>query len=167
MKNKSFATPSAKPVDVQYRLKRLNQTLEDAAMFLFAIDPTVFPEQFDEVKAALKTVRLAVAGLKAPEKKARKTEADKAAAAAAKEAAKAAKAAAREVEKAEKAAAKAATEKPTKKVSKTFAAQQKAAANAELTAQQKSMVDANSAIGRALAAAKARKAAKASVEAVA
>jgi len=68
---KSFAAPSAKPVDVEYRIKRLNQTLEEAAMFLFAIDPSVFPEQFEEVQNALRAVRNAAGVLKAPEKKPR------------------------------------------------------------------------------------------------
>jgi hypothetical protein len=68
---KSFAAPSAKPVDVEYRIKRLNQTLEEAAMFLFAIDPSVFPEQFEEVSNALRAVRNAAGVLKAPAKKPR------------------------------------------------------------------------------------------------
>ena len=68
---KSFENPSAKPVDVEYRIKRLNQTLAEAAMFLFAIDPSVFPEQFEEVKNALRAVRNAAGVLKAPAKKPR------------------------------------------------------------------------------------------------
>ena len=42
-KNKSFALPSSKPVDVEYRLKRAAQTVEQTIMFLEAIDASVLP----------------------------------------------------------------------------------------------------------------------------
>lgn len=69
--NKSFQTPSAKPVDVEYRLKRLNQTLEDAMMFLGSIDPSVFPDQYSELREALGTAASLAKCLRAPAKKAR------------------------------------------------------------------------------------------------
>lgn len=37
-KNASFAVPATKPVDIAYRVKRLGESLEDAKMFLNAID---------------------------------------------------------------------------------------------------------------------------------
>ena len=72
MKNKSFQTPSAKPCDVEYRVKRLQQTLEDAAMFLGSVDPSVFPELHAEAAAALAATRASAAKLVAPAKKPRK-----------------------------------------------------------------------------------------------
>lgn len=44
-KNQSFALPSNKPVDVEYRLKRAAQVLDQAIMFLSAIDPTALPDE--------------------------------------------------------------------------------------------------------------------------
>jgi len=41
---KSFANASAKPVDVQYRLKRAFETAEEALMFISSIDPSALPE---------------------------------------------------------------------------------------------------------------------------
>lgn len=39
---KSFSTPSAKPVDVEYRLRRAKESAEAALTFINAIDPTAF-----------------------------------------------------------------------------------------------------------------------------
>jgi hypothetical protein len=71
---KSFATPSNKPVDVQYRLKRAVESKAAVEMFIAAIDPTALPEgihaavltAITELEAALEA---AVAA--APQKKAR------------------------------------------------------------------------------------------------
>ena len=104
---KSFSVPSNKPVDVEYRLKRLRATLSEAQMFLNAIDPEVFPQQHEAVASALEALVADVAKLKAPAKKARRSEEEKAAAAAAKQLAKEEAAKAREAAKAAKAAAKA------------------------------------------------------------
>lgn len=41
---KSFATPSAKPADVQYRMRRAFETAQELVMFLGAIDPAGMPE---------------------------------------------------------------------------------------------------------------------------
>jgi hypothetical protein len=41
---KSFATPSNKPVDVQYRLKRAMESKVAVEMFMNAIDPAALPE---------------------------------------------------------------------------------------------------------------------------
>ena len=41
---KSFANPTAKPIEVEYRLKRALETLEEAQMFVNAIDPVALPE---------------------------------------------------------------------------------------------------------------------------
>lgn len=39
-KNASFAVPATKPVDIAYRVKRLGESIDEAKMFLNAIDPT-------------------------------------------------------------------------------------------------------------------------------
>lgn len=39
---KSFSTPSAKPVDVEYRLRRAGESAAAALAFLEAIDPAAF-----------------------------------------------------------------------------------------------------------------------------
>lgn len=39
-KGASFSTPATKPVDIAYRIKRLGESVENAKMFLNAIDPT-------------------------------------------------------------------------------------------------------------------------------
>lgn len=72
MKNKSFQTPSAKPCDVEYRVKRLQQTLEEAVMFLGSVDPSVFPELHAATASALDATRAAASKLVAPAKKPRK-----------------------------------------------------------------------------------------------
>lgn len=108
---KSFSVPSNKPVDVEYRLKRLRATLAEAQMFLNAIDPSVFPEQHEAVASALETLAADVAKLKAPAKKARKSAEEKAAEAAAKALAKEEASKARAAEKAAKSAAKAKSSK--------------------------------------------------------
>lgn len=85
MKNKkSFAAPSAKPVDVEYRIKRLRETLADAEMFLNAIDPVVFPELHAKVRSTLIDTMASAGELKAPAKKPRRTAEEKAQEAAAK-----------------------------------------------------------------------------------
>lgn len=142
--NKSFQAPSAKPVDVEYRLKRLNAVLADASMFLLSIDPAVYPDTYAEASEALATTMDLVRSWAAPSKKARKTAEEKAAAAEAKEQARLEKAAAKAAEKATKLAEKAAEKKSAK------------APKAEAPAE-------DNAITRALAAAKARKAAKEAV----
>ena len=76
MKNikKSFATPSNKPVDVQYRLKRAAETTQQAEMFIRAIDSAALPEgTHAAVLEALRVVEAAVAAAAAgaPQKKAR------------------------------------------------------------------------------------------------
>lgn len=68
---KSFAVPSNKPVDVEYRLKRLRATIDDAQMFLGAIDPAVFPEIHAAIASALEAASLGAWGARAPAKKAR------------------------------------------------------------------------------------------------
>lgn len=75
MKNKSFQTPSAKPCDVEYRVRRLQQTLEEAVMFLGSVDPAVFPELHAATAAALDATRVAAFKLVAPAKKPRKAKA--------------------------------------------------------------------------------------------
>lgn len=149
--NKSFATPSAKPVDVEYRLKRLRSVLREAQMFLAAIEPSVDTDRHELLMTGLGAAISTAEAFSAPAKKARASAEQKAAKAAALEAAKAAKVAAREVTKAQKATAKVAAEKPVKA--------SKAKSEAPPAAN-----PANSAIERALAAAKARKAAKAAAE---
>ena len=68
---KSFAAPSAKPVDVEYRLKRVRETLESAMMFLSAIDPAVFPESHAAMQTAILDATVAAAAAKSPQKKPR------------------------------------------------------------------------------------------------
>lgn len=153
-KNKSFQSPSAKPVDVEYRLKRLRATLGDSLMFLESIDPGVFPTEHASMLEALNLALTVACAVKAPAKKARKSEADKASAAEAKEAARLAKAAEKEAAKAEK-----------KKAAREAAATAKLKADAAaLVVESKDdgtvVAKPGSAIERALAAAKARKAAK-------
>lgn len=150
---KSFQTPSNKPVDVEYRLKRLRATLGDSLMFLESIDPAVFPTEHASMLEALNLALNVACAVKAPAKKARKSEADKAAAAEAKEAARLAKAAEKEAAKAEK---KAAREAATTKRLKAEAASLEVESKADGTVVAKP----GNAIERALAAAKARKAAK-------
>lgn len=85
MKNikKSFATPSSKPVDVEYRLKRATATLAETAMFIRAIDKKAFPEGM--LKNILAMTKFLDRGLYearkvAPAKRARKPKAELAAA---------------------------------------------------------------------------------------
>jgi hypothetical protein len=75
MKNikKSFATPSNKPVDVQYRLKRANESLAALEMFVQAIDPACFPEVHADILSQIGSLSssLLSATNAAPAKKAR------------------------------------------------------------------------------------------------
>lgn len=137
---KSFATPASNPSAVEYRLKRLRDRIADVGMFLRSIDPACFPEKHAAATEALGALSAAVTGFEVPPKKARKSEADKLAAAAAREAEKVVRIAAREAAKAQRLAA---------------AASSSAAATPPASSQ------GTSAIERALTAAKARKAAKA------
>lgn len=77
MKNKkSFENPSNKPVDVEYRLRRAQQSIEEALIFIRAIDPNVFPEGFhsDTVRAAeTLSAYIAQSQISAPKKRPRKT----------------------------------------------------------------------------------------------
>lgn len=163
-KNQSFQTPSAKPVDVEYRLKRLRATLADAMMFLTAIDPSVDPERHELLTTDLTAAMAAAEKFSAPAKKARKSADEKAAAAAAKEQARLDKAAAKALAKAEAkaATAKAAREEKTTKALKAEAADLEVEEHDDgtLTAAPPAAKKPGSAIERALAAAKARKAAK-------
>lgn len=43
-KTKSFQLPSAKPVDVEYRLRRALEATVDISMFVKSIDPAALPE---------------------------------------------------------------------------------------------------------------------------
>jgi hypothetical protein len=140
---KSFAAAASNPSAVEYRLKRLRDRIADVGMFLRSIDPACFPEKHAAATEALGALSAAVTGFEVPPKKARKSEADKLAAAAAREAEKVARIAAREAAKAQRLAA--------------AASSSAAAASAAPPASSQG----TSAIERALAAAKARKAAKA------
>lgn len=143
---KSFAAPTAKPCDVEYRLRRLQERMTDTLMFLRSIDPSVYPADYAAVATALDAASATVFAWKAPAKKARRSDEEKAQAAAAKQLA-----------KEQAAAAKKAVTK-SKKEPKV-----KAEPKADVVVAK----PANSAIERALAAAKARKAVKASLQATA
>jgi formylmethanofuran dehydrogenase subunit E len=70
---KSFATPSAKPNDVEYRLRRASEVAQELAMFLNSIDPSAFGSDsavHAHALAAVREVVIDVAALKAaaPEK---------------------------------------------------------------------------------------------------
>lgn len=163
---KSFATPSNKPVDVEYRLKRLRATLNEATMFLGAIDPSVDPDRHLALHNALITATDAAAAFCAPAKKARKSADEKAAAAAAKAAAKEEAAKAKAAAKAEKAAAKrlkaeAASIEVESNDDGTVTVKTSKPKPIPTSANVATDLPVNSAIARALAAAKARKAAKA------
>lgn len=72
---KSFDTPRRTPVDVEYRLRRANETHGGTYNFLMAVDPEVFAD--DAHKAALaawEELQLALDRLEklAPKKAARK-----------------------------------------------------------------------------------------------
>jgi hypothetical protein len=82
---KSFSTPSAKPVDVEYRLRRARESAAAALAFVEAIDPTAFEAGIHDSSrmAALVLVNTLEAMVSvAPPKKAR-TKSEKALAAAA------------------------------------------------------------------------------------
>jgi hypothetical protein len=64
--------PSSRPCDVAYRIKRYNELLEQAAEFLYAIDPGLEPSHRD-AQAALRHARHAAALLVAPAKKPRRS----------------------------------------------------------------------------------------------
>ena len=71
---KSFATPSSKPVDVQYRLKRATESKQAVEMFMNAIDPSALPEGAHAavLSAIVKLEAALEAAVKsAPQKKAR------------------------------------------------------------------------------------------------
>lgn len=68
---KSFVTPASKPGDVEYRLKRLNETLLEASMFLNAIDPAALGEKWNEVRTTLNLAITQANGLEAPARKPR------------------------------------------------------------------------------------------------
>lgn len=38
-KNASFDSPAVRPVDIQYRVKRLQDAIQDALMYINAVDP--------------------------------------------------------------------------------------------------------------------------------
>ena len=147
--NKSFQTPSSKPNDVTYRLARLQQTLSEADMFLRSIDPVVFPEQHAELSGLLTRALAVGSHLTPPAKRPRASDEEKAAKAAAKEAARVAAAAEKARRKNE-----AKPEKPAK-----AAPEAPKAAQARPAPTGSGSSGPMSAIDRALAAAKARKAA--------
>jgi hypothetical protein len=70
---KSFAVPVTKAADVAYRLKRAAAVTEEVAMFVNAIDPSVFPEAHAAMLAAVTHLRdsITFAGLEAPKPKAK------------------------------------------------------------------------------------------------
>lgn len=151
--NKSFQTPSSKPNDVTYRLTRLKQTLTEADMFLRAIDPAVFPEQHSALTDLLTRALDVGSGLTAPAKRPRASTDEKAQAAAVRKLAKEQAAAAKAASKAAAAAAKPA------KVSKPVAVAVAMGSTPPTGGGSNPM----SAIDRALAAAKARRAAQETV----
>jgi hypothetical protein len=143
MKSKSARiTPSAKPCDVEYRLNRLNAVLAEASKFLASIDKSVYPD-WDDAARLLNAATDCVATWKAPSKKAyRKSDLEKAASAAAREAAREEARVKRDAERVERLNAK--------------------ASKLAMKAEPKPTIDmaAGSAIEKAIAAAKARKAAR-------
>lgn len=149
---KSFASPSNKPCDVEYRLKRLRGCLSDAHMFLTSIDPSVFPVEHRDLLEAIGEACHVANSVSAPTKKARKSEAEKARAAEEAALKKAARKTAREQfrahQKAEKAASKAQLATRCNPEGEVAVKSEPQAASPVAT----------TAIERALAAAKARKA---------
>jgi len=72
---KSFESPRKSPVDVEYRLRRANETNEGTYNFLMAVDPTVFAGEAHEAAVnAWMELQLALDRLNklAPKKAARK-----------------------------------------------------------------------------------------------
>ena len=61
-------TPSARPCDVAYRLKRYNELLAQAAEFFYAIEPAAMANH-GEVELTLRAARNAAVLLQAPAKK--------------------------------------------------------------------------------------------------
>lgn len=70
---KSFASASAKPVDVEYRLKRFQESIESAGIFIQAIDAKCFPDAHSAIIDKLEEIKvlLAKASAVAPKKKSR------------------------------------------------------------------------------------------------
>ena len=64
-------TPSSRPCDVAYRIRRYNELLEAAAEFLYAIDPGL--DLHREARHALRHARQAATMLQAPAKKPRRS----------------------------------------------------------------------------------------------
>ena len=65
-------TPSARPCDVAYRIRRYNELLAQAAEFFYAIEPEAMANHA-EAKLTLRAARNAASLLKAPAKKSRQS----------------------------------------------------------------------------------------------
>jgi hypothetical protein len=76
---KSFQTLSSKPNDVHYRLKRSRETLDSLTIFVSSIDPVVFPEAHAKMLAAIAALAAGLSAAEAakPAKKVRGAAAEK------------------------------------------------------------------------------------------